>query len=425
MNNALLPKSAFPRVVIIGGGFGGITLAKKLKNKKFQTILIDRNNFHTFQPLLYQVATGGLEPDSIAFPLRKIFDQSQNIIFRMAEVSFINSQEKYLETSIGKIEYDYCVIATGSTNNFYGLKDIEKNTMPLKSLSEALDLRSLVLQNLEQSLNETENKSAYLNFLVIGGGPTGVEVAGALAELKRHVVPMDYPELNVNSVKIYLVDNNDKVLSTMSEQSSTKAFDFLTNLGVMLKLSTRLLTYDGEVATLSDGETIQTKTVVWSAGVKGQTINGIDASLIESGNRISVDEFNHVKGHTSLFAIGDVALLREKDYPNGHPMVAPVAIQQADLLAKNLQHFQNKKSPARFKYFNKGSMATIGRNKAVVDFGKIHFQGSFAWFTWMFVHLMTLVGFRNRVVVFINWLWNFFSYDRAIRLIVRPFKKRD
>ncbi len=419
-----LPDSSNPRIVIIGGGFGGIQLAKEFKNKNFQIVLIDRNNFHTFQPLLYQVATGGLEPDSIAFPIRKIFQGANNIFFRMAEVLNIDTTNKTILTSIGEINFNYLVIATGSTNNFFGMKDIEKNGMPLKSVREALDLRSLLLQNLEKALNDPSQREACLNFVVVGGGPTGVEVAGALGELTKHVLPNDYPELNKNEVNIYLIESNKMILASMSMESSSKAEHFLTKLGVKVLLDNRLLSYDGEKVLLSSGTTILASTLIWSAGVQGQTINGIPSSSIQKGNRIIVNRYNQIEGFTDIFAIGDVAGMVEEKYPNGHPMVAPVAIQQATLLAKNILSNTSINSWNQFKYHDKGSMATIGRNKAVAEIGSIRFQGAFAWLVWMIVHLMSLVGFRNRLIVLINWIWNYFSYDRAIRIIVRPFVKR-
>ena len=420
-----LPTSTDPRIVIIGGGFGGIQLAKELKNKPFQVILIDRNNYHTFQPLLYQVATGGLEPDSIAFPLRKIFQGIKNVFFRMAEVEDINTLNKTIKTDIGNIKYDYLVIATGSTNNFWGMKDIEKNAMPLKSLKEALDLRSLVLQNLEKALNDPKQREACMNFVVVGGGPTGVEVAGALGELTRHVLPNDYPELNKDEIDIYLVESNKMILASMAPQTSAKALTFLTKLGVQVILNTRLQTYDGEKVKLSNGTEILACTVIWSAGVQGQTITGIPSASIQKGNRFIVNRYNQIEGLENVFAIGDVAGMVEEKYPNGHPMVAPVAIQQGKLLAKNLVQLINNNPLKQFTYKDKGSMATIGRNKAVVEIGAIRFQGAFAWFTWLAVHLMSLVGFRNRIVVLFNWMWNYLSYDRAIRIIVRPFIKKE
>ncbi len=421
MSHLGLPVSVYPRIVIAGGGFGGITLAKALKGKPFQVVLIDRNNFHTFQPLLYQVATGGLEADSIAFPIRKIFSGATNVFFRLAEIKHIHQADKKIETSIGELQYDYLVIATGSTNNFFGNTELEQFCMPLKSLTEALDLRSLILQNFEKAINATVNKEMYCNLVVVGGGPTGVEVAGSLAELKRHVIPNDYPELKEGNIHIFLVESSAEILDNMSDQSSKKAYTFLEKLGVKLILNTKLVSFDGSEAVLSSGQKIPTMTVVWCAGVKGQTIPGLPEIIVQRGNRISVNEFNQAVGCKDIFVIGDLAATKEEKYPNGLPMVAPAAIQQAELLAKNLIRISQKKELLPFSYKDKGSMATIGRNKAVVDIGKIHFQGALAWFTWMAVHLMTLVGFRNKVVVFINWLWNYFSYDRAIRLIVRPF----
>lgn len=421
-----IPASTNKRVVIIGGGFGGITLAKKLKNAAFQIVLIDKHNYHTFQPLLYQVATGGLEPDSIAYPIRNIFKKQQNFHFRLAEVISVNGDKKMIITTIGELSYDYLVIGTGSTSNFFGLKQVEKNSNGMKSLTEALDIRSLVLQNFEKALNNSTEKNKYLNIVIVGGGPTGVELAGAFAELKKHVLPNDYPELDINDVKIYLVESGNEVLGTFSNRSSEKAIEFLKKLGVEVLLNTKLKEYDGNQVTFDDGRIIVSKCVVWSAGVKGVTIDGIHTESINKGNRIIVDEFNKIKNHENIFAIGDVAFLTNNDaYPNGYPMVAQVALQQAKQLAKNLTNLQKNTALKPFHYFDLGSMATIGRNKAVAEFSFIKFRGFFAWIIWMVVHLMALVGFRNRVVVFINWLWNYLSYDRAIRLIVRPYKKKN
>lgn len=426
MTNETTASTNFPKIVIVGGGFGGIELAKKLKNKEVQVLMLDRHNYHTFQPLLYQVATGGLEADSIAFPLRKIFKNQKNFTFRVTEVNEVIPERNMLDTSIGEISYDYLVIATGSDTNYFGQKEIEHFSMPMKSIPEALNLRSMLLQNLEEALIERDplKKSALLNFVVVGAGPTGVELSGSLAELKRHVLPKDYPELDISQMHIYLIEGSSEVLGTMSDQASVKARKFLDELGVTLLLDCRVLSYDGENIALSTGQSIATENVLWSAGVKGAVLDGIPQDSIVRGGRIQTDEFNRIKGLENIFAIGDVAAVITPEVTNGHPGVAPVAIQQGKLLAKNLIHIINKEKPEPFSYFDKGSMATVGRNRAVVDIGKIRFQGIFAWFVWMFVHLMSLVGFRNKVVTFVNWVWSYFSYDRGTRLIIRKFDRQ-
>lgn len=418
-------KGSKPRIVIVGGGFGGIELAKKLRDENVDVMMLDKHNYHTFQPLLYQVATGGLEADSIAFPLRKIFKGQKNLTFRVTEVLKVRPSENIIETSIGTIEYDHLVLATGSTSNFFGQKEIEGNAMPMKSIPEALNLRSLILQNLEaaQIVPDLQLKAELLNFVVVGGGPTGVETAGALAELKRHVLKNDYPELNIDDVNIYLIEGSPELLGAMSVQAQIASAEFLTELGVTIMLSTRVQGYDGKVLSLLDGRKIPSSTVIWSAGVKGAVPNGLNIEDLVRGNRLKVNEINRVDGHDNIYAIGDVAAMISEEFPNGHPGVAPAAIQQGKLLAKNLLNVLAKKPVVPFKYKDKGTMATVGRNRAVVDLHKIRFQGIFAWFTWMFVHLMTLAGFRNKLVVFVNWVWSYFSYDRGTRLIIRPYFK--
>ncbi|MFD2288381.1 NAD(P)/FAD-dependent oxidoreductase [Pedobacter petrophilus] len=420
-----LPKSEHPRIVIVGGGFGGIELAKRLKKKPFQVVMLDKHNYHTFQPLLYQVATGGLEAESIAFPLRKIFKGQKNLTFRVTKVKNIDAEKNCLKTDIGDISYDYLVLATGSTSNFFGNKEIEQNSMPMKSIPEALDLRSLILQNFEKSLIETDviKKHALLNFVVVGGGPTGVETSGAIAELKKHVIPNDYPEMDLNKINIYLVENSPELLGPMSPQAQVKSKEFLIEMGVRVMNETRVLGYDGLTLTLQDKDPIMASTVIWSAGVKGELVAGLDRAEVVRGGRLKTDQQNLIVGYNNVYAIGDVASIIDEATPNGHPGVAPVAIQQGHHLAKNLVNIIENKPLEPFKYFDKGSMATVGRNKAVVDIGKIRFQGVFAWFTWMFVHLMSLVGFRNKIIVFVNWLWSYFSYDRGTRLIIRTFAK--
>lgn len=426
MNEPISKTTAFPKIIIVGGGFGGIEFAKRLKDKEVEVLMLDRHNYHTFQPLLYQVATGGLEADSIAFPLRKIFKNQNNFTFRVTDVERVDPERKTLHTSIGEISYDYLIIATGSDTNFFGQKEIEHFSMAMKTIPEALNLRSMILQNLEEALIETDptRKSSLLNFVIVGGGPTGVELSGSLAELKRHVLPKDYPELSIDDIKVYLIEGSPELLGSMSEKASRKAKDFLQILGVEVFTNLRVESYDGTQIKLSDGQSIPTKNVLWSAGVKGAILDGLPNETITRGNRILTDEFNRVNGQEDIFAIGDVAALITDEMPNGLPGVAPVAIQQGKQLAKNIIRFMNNEKPEPFKYFDKGSMATVGRNLAVVDIGKIRFQGTFAWFVWMFVHLMSLVGFRNKVVTFVNWVWSYFSYDRGTRLIIRRFDRQ-
>ncbi|PWG79765.1 NAD(P)/FAD-dependent oxidoreductase [Pararcticibacter amylolyticus] len=416
----------FPRIIIIGGGFGGIQLAKNLEDKEVQVLMLDRHNYHTFQPLLYQVATGGLEADSIAYPLRKIFKGQKNFKFRNAEVETIFPERKAVSTNIGEFYYDYLVVATGSDSNFFGSKTLEHYTMPMKTIPEALNMRSMILQNLEEALIETDpvKKEALLNFVVTGGGPTGVELAGALSELKRHILPKDYPELDMHDMNIFLVEGSPTVLGPMSPQSQRSSHEFLEELGVKVLTSMRVASYDGDKIVLSDGNEIVTRNVLWSAGVRGVVPEGIPADKIVRGGKIQVDVFNRITGYDDIFAIGDVAAMITGENPHGHPGVAPVAMQQGQHLAVNIVRIINKEAPLPFKYKDKGSMATVGRNRAVVDLGKIRFQGVFAWFVWMFVHLMTLVGFRNKLVVFVNWVWSYFSYDRGTRLIIRPFNRQ-
>ncbi|TKC10790.1 NAD(P)/FAD-dependent oxidoreductase [Pedobacter polaris] len=413
------------RIVIVGGGFGGIELAKKLSKENVEVVILDKHNYHTFQPLLYQVATGGLEADSIAFPIRKIFKGQKNLTFRVTEVEKIIPEENKLLTSIGEINYDHLIIATGSTSNFFGQDEIQQNAMPMKSIPEALNLRSLILQNLEASLitKDPTTKAGLLNFVVVGGGPTGVETAGALAELKKHVLKNDYSEIDINNVNIYLIEGSPELLGPMSPQAQRKSQEFLEEMGVIVYTEARVKGYDSKAITLLDGRVIPSATVIWSAGVKGVVLDGLKPECTVRGNRLKVDKINKVECYDNIYAIGDVAAMITDETPNGHPGVAPAAIQQGTLLAKNLINIITGKPTTDFKYFDKGSMATVGRNRAVVDIGKIRFQGVFAWFTWMFVHLMTLVGFRNKLIVFVNWVWSYFSYDRGTRLIIRPFIK--
>ena len=418
-----VPKNEFKRVVIIGGGFGGLNLAKSLINKDFQVVMLDKNNYHTFQPLLYQVATSGLEPDSIAYPIRKIFKNQQRFHFRMASVEKVNTADKVIETNIGPLDYDYLVIATGTTTNFFGMKGVEKYAMTMKTVSEALDLRSLILQNFEKALlaNEKEQES-YMNFPIVGGGPTGVELAGALAELKNHVLPADYPDLNIERMKIQVIEMQDELLKSMSDNASKKALGYLKELGVDVMLNKSVASFDGDKLTFKSGEELESKTLIWAAGVRGNIINGFPETSIDRGMYV-VDRTSKVKGFENIYAVGDIAYMTTPLFESGLPQVAPVANQQGTFLAKNLVRVRDNQKPLEFEYNDQGSMATIGRNRAVVDMGKIKFQGTLAWFVWMFIHLISLVGFRNRVITFFNWSYNYFSFDRGARLIIRKFQR--
>jgi len=417
--------ASLPQVVIIGGGFGGLEVAKALADQPVDVLMLDKHNYHTFQPLLYQVATGSLEAGSIAFSLRKNFDNQKNFRFRIAEVSGINPETNTIDTSIGEIAYDYLVIATGSTTNFFGNKDIEHHSMPMKSIPEALNLRYMILQNLEEAVlkNTKEEREPYLNFVLVGAGPTGVELAGALAELRNHILSKDYPELKKEEMKVYLVDFLPRVLGAMSDQASSAAKDFLTKMGVEVLVGVKVENYDGDTITIEGGKSIRTKNVIWSAGVMGVVPEGVEKDIIERGNRIRVDNICRVSGYKNIFAIGDVAAMITKDTPKGHPGVAQVAIQMGKSTGKNILRLIKGAPTEPFKYFDKGSLATIGRNKAVADLGKVKFQGFFAWVIWMFVHLISLLGFRNKVVVFINWIGSYISNNGGSRLIIRKFVK--
>ncbi len=420
-----IPDSTHPRVVIIGGGFAGLTLAKKLKNKDFQVVLLDKHNYHNFQPLMYQVATGGLDAGAIAYPIRKVMKQREETFFRMANVERVDTINKKVVSDIGTIYYDYLVIATGSTNNFFGNEEVEKNSLVMKTIPQALDIKGLMLENFELALqtNDIEERKSLLNFVIVGAGPTGVELAGALAEMKKAVFPHDYPDLDVrNEMRIQLIQGGKNILDAMSEKSSQAAKKFLEDLGVEIHTSVYVKNYDGKVVTTNREDfTLHSQALIWSAGVKGCLVEGVE-QVADKASRLRVNEYNQVEGYEDVFAIGDVAAMYCEEYQYGHPMMAQPAIQQGELLAENLERLVTKRALKKFQYKDKGSMATIGRNKAVVDLPKFHFNGVFAWFVWMFVHLISLIGFKNKAMVFWSWVYNYFVFDRESRAIIRPYR---
>jgi NADH dehydrogenase len=421
--NPNIPETNQKRVVIVGAGFGGLVFAQKLAKQDFQIVLIDKNNYHQFQPLFYQVAMAGLEPSSISFPLRKIFQHTPNVHIRITKVNALDTSKQSITTDLGEISYDYLVLGLGTDTNFFGNQNMMDKAIPMKSVSEAIFLRNRVLQNLEDALTTEDplEREGLMNMVVVGGGPTGVEVSGTLAEMKKIILPKDYPELDFKLMKIYLFESSPEVLEVMSDEASAKGKEYLEQLGVIVKTGIRIVDFDGEYAYSSTDEKIRTNNVVWAAGVKANAITGFSSEIFGRGGRIKVNEFNQVEGFKNIFALGDLALMTtDVDFPNGHPQMAQPAIQQGKLLAQNFSKIINNRSPKAFKYKDLGSMATIGRNLAVVDLPFWKFQGIFAWYVWMFVHLMSILGVKNKILIFINWLWNYITYDQSLRLIIKP-----
>ncbi|MBX7109027.1 MAG: NAD(P)/FAD-dependent oxidoreductase [Chitinophagales bacterium] len=413
------------RIIIIGGGFGGLKLAECLNNTSFEILLIDKLNHHQFQPLFYQVATAGLEPSSISFPLRGIFHHSKNVRIRYAEVLKVLPETNVILTTFGEFRYDFLVMATGVTTNFFGNKNLEAWTYPMKSTTEAINIRQHVLHNFEDALSRDETeRQGLMNVVIVGGGPTGVELAGAFAEMKRHVFPRDYPELDFSKMNVILLEGSGKTLGTMSEQSSAKSKEYLEALGVQVMINARVKDYDGKHVLLEDGNSIASNTVIWAAGIRGNVIEGIPPAVVMRGNRLKVNRFNLVDGFRNIYAIGDIAYMITEKYPQAHPQVANVAIGQAKLLSKNFRNMLLSKPMVAFEYKDKGSMATIGKHKAVVDLSFIRFQGFFAWFVWMGLHLLLLMGMKNKIFVFVDWLISYFSNDSTLRLIFSPVNRR-
>jgi len=421
------------KVVIVGAGFGGLRLARKLNNKAgFEVVLVDKFNYHQFQPLFYQVATAGLDASNISFPLRKVFQKSKNVRIRLADLKRVVPDENKIITDIEEINYDVLVLATGADTNFFGNAELAAHAFPMKSTVEALQIRHRLLHLFEEAhtITDEDELQRAMNIVVVGGGPTGVEVSGALAEMKKYVLPKDYPELDFTKMNIYLLEGTGKTLASMSQKSSEKSQQYLEKLGVNVLTATLVKNYDGKNVELQDGNRIPAATVIWAAGIKGNIPNGIDHSLIARGNRIKVDRHCKVQGLQNIYALGDLAYMETPGFPHAHPQVAPAAIQQADMLAHNLLLIEKKANTDRlyaFEYYDKGAMATVGRNLAVVDVPKpkLHFSGFFAWLIWMGLHLMLILGVKNRFFVFMNWLYNYVTYDQNLRLIFREFNREE
>ncbi|WP_281625709.1 NAD(P)/FAD-dependent oxidoreductase [Segatella salivae] len=410
------------RVVVVGGGLGGLKLVSSLRDTDFQVVLVDKNNYNQFPPLIYQVASAGLEPSNISFPFRRLFQGWKNFFFRMAEVQHIDTEEKAIKTSIGTIHYDDLVLAAGATTNFFGNKNIEASALPMKSVSESMRLRNTILQNLERAETEDNEarKQALMNIAIVGGGPSGVEIAGVLAEMKQTILPRDYPDLDTSCMHIYLINATPRLLGAMSERSSREAEKALKELGVKVMTNCMVTDYVDKELVLKDGQRISAETVIWVSGIKANNIDGIPTESIGHAGRILVDRFNRVKGLKDVYAIGDQCIVEgDEAYPYGHPQLAQVAIQQAKTLAKNLIRQEKGETEQPFSYHNLGTMATIGRKKAVVEIGKLKFGGFFAWLLWLVVHLRSILGVKNKTIVFLNWMWSYMNYKQSLRLILK------
>ncbi len=425
-NNMCIPNSDLKRVVVIGGGFAGLALVKSLKNKPLQVVLLDKNNHHQFQPLLYQVATSGLEPDSIVFPYRKQISGYKNTFFRLATVDNIITESKTVQTDKGNIHYDYLVIATGTISNFFGLKNIQKNSIGLKNIIDSLNIRHLMLQNLEQATIscDTKEREALTNFVIVGGGPAGIEMAGALAEFKKYIIPKDYPEFNPSEMQIHLIEGSNRLISAMSVKASKNALKYLEKLEVKVFLNEIVSDYKNNVVLTKRGKQFLSKNLIWTAGVTGNLPKGIEDKHLIYGNRLQTNKFLQVIGLNNVFALGDIAGIVSDKYPKGHPQLAQPAIQQGKILAKNLLNIINNKDLIAFKYNDKGSLATVGKRRAVADLGKFHLGGYVAWLLWSVVHLMAISGFKNKLFVGLNWIISYFTYDKSNRLIIRNYKKK-
>lgn len=423
-----IPETKEKRIVIVGAGFAGISIAQRLCKQNYQIVLIDKNNYHQFQPLFYQVAMSGLEPASIAFPLRKMFQRQSNVFIRVTKVERVDTVGKVLHTPFGIVNYDYLIIAIGADTNFYGNKNIQQHAIPMKSVAEALTLRNRILEDYEEALTipDYEERQQLMDIVIVGGGATGVEVAGALAEMKKYILPKDYHEMNYKEIDIYLIQSADRLLKGMSDNASEGAEKFLTDLGVIVKKNVRVKDFDGKVVSMNDGTQIGANKVIWAAGITGNVIEGFPDDSLVWGNRLKVNPYCQVEGVEDVFAIGDIAYMEEEDFPQGHPQVAQVAIQQGKWLAKNFKKLEKEDGSAMpFRYKDLGSMATIGRNRAVVDLPNFKFKGFFAWVVWLLIHLFQIIGVKNKLFIFINWVWNYWTYDQSLRLIIKTESKEN
>lgn len=408
------------KVIVVGGGFAGLQMVRALDEKLFDILLLDKLNHHQFQPLFYQVATSQIEPASISFPLRNIFKDKPNVQVRMADVKAIDRENKLVTTDIGDFHYDYLVVAIGCRTNFFGNTNIRDNAYSLKTTYDAIRLRNHVLKNFEAAISANEeDKQCYLNLVIVGGGPTGVELAGSFAEIKKNILPNDYHGIDFSKFRIILVEGSPNTLNNMSVATKTTSAKYLRKMGVELKMGTIVQDYDGKTLTLRGGEQIATRTVIWAAGVRGRLMEGfLPEEVSEHGKRLLVNNINQLEGTSDIFVLGDIACMITPKYPRGHPQLANVAINQAKLLAKNLKNIELGKPTKGFEYHDLGSMATVGTNKALVDFPHLHFQGLLAWLIWMFLHLMLILSVRNKLIIFINWAWAYITKDTSLRLIL-------
>ena len=420
-----IKKDNTKRIVIVGGGFGGLQLANGLKGTPYQVILIDKNNYHQFPPLIYQVASAGMEASSISFPFRRNFQHRKNFYFRMAELRAIFPEKKLIQTSIGKVEYDYLVLAAGTTTNFFGNRNVERKAMPMKTVDEAMGLQNAILANIERAItcSTQQEQQELLNVVIVGGGATGVEIAGVLSEMKRTILPHDYPDLDPSLMNIYLIEAGNRLLAAMSPESSAAVEKYLREMGVNILLNKRVEDYEGHKVLLADGSSISTRTFIWVSGVAAQAVGHLGTEHLGRGRRIRVDTFNRVQGLEDVFSIGDQCIVEgDEAYPGGHPQLAQVAIQQGNNLAKNFRRLLKGKDLKPFRYKNLGTMATVGRNKAVAEFAHIRLKGFWAWLMWLVVHLRSILGVRNQAVVLLNWMWNYFNYNQSLRMIFYPQK---